>query len=70
MPELCLGDADQTAWMAEVGQVWSARGRSCRGPLVEQERKALDLGRGLHADPGVRPQTVWRQKHRPCPAAR
>jgi len=49
------------------GHAWSNRTRRGQGPLVEQEKTAATLRRGLHAQPGAMLPKEFRRSHGPCP---
>lgn len=52
--------------MVAEGHAWSLRSRWDRGPYVAQERLALSLRRGLHAEPGAERPADFRRRHGPC----
>jgi micrococcal nuclease len=65
------GEVDVGDRLVRDGQAWSARYRHDRGPYVAQERMAVALKRGLHADAGALQPREFRRRHGPCelPAA-
>jgi len=70
-----LGDVqaegtDVARKMVEEGHAWSIRTRWDRGPLVQQERVARALRRGLHGQPGAMMPRDFRQGHGPCATGR
>ncbi|MCM0610284.1 MAG: thermonuclease family protein [Ideonella sp. WA131b] len=63
-----VGGIDLGTRLVEDGHAWSTRSRQDRGPLLQQERKARALGRGLHRQPpGAVPPWDWRRHQGPCP---
>lgn len=52
--------------MVAEGHAWSLRSKWDRGPYVAQERLALSLRRGLHAEPGAERPAAFRRRHGPC----
>jgi endonuclease YncB( thermonuclease family) len=61
--------ADLSVRMVEEGHAWSTRTKWDFGPLVQQERMARALNRGLHASGGAMMPREFRQMHGPCPGA-
>jgi endonuclease YncB( thermonuclease family) len=53
--------------MVEEGHAWSTRSKWDRGPLVQQERMARALNRGLHAGGNAMMPREFRRQHGPCP---
>lgn len=52
------------------GHAWSLRSKWDRGTYVAQEKMAIALKRGLHAEPGALAPWEFRRSHGPCSAAR
>jgi endonuclease YncB( thermonuclease family) len=59
---------DLSVRMVEEGHAWSTRSKWDRGPLVQQERMARALNRGLHAGGGAMMPGEFRRQHGPCSA--
>lgn len=64
------GGTDVARKMVEEGHAWSIRTRGDRGPLVQQERVARALRRGLHGQPGAMMPRDFRQGYGPCATVR
>jgi endonuclease YncB( thermonuclease family) len=63
-----VGGIDLGTRLVEDGHAWSTRTRQDRGPLLQQERRARALGRGLHRQPPrAVPPWDWRRHQGPCP---
>jgi len=69
LAQLRDGEVDIGQRLVAQGHAWSHRFRHDRGPYVQQERVAQALGRGLHAEPGVRTPREFRRVHGSCPPA-
>ncbi len=54
--------------MVRDGQAWSSRYKYDRGPYMAEERMALTLRRGVHADGGAIEPREFRKRHGPCVA--
>ena len=52
--------------MVRDGQAWSTRFKFDRGPYMAEERMAIALKRGLHADGSAIQPREFRQRHGPC----
>jgi Excalibur calcium-binding domain len=52
------------------GHAWSVRYKYDRGPYVAEERMAIALKRGVHADGGAVMPRDFRQRNGPCEAAK
>jgi endonuclease YncB( thermonuclease family) len=63
------GSKDVGDRMVRDGQAWSMRYKYDRGPYVAEERMAVALHRGLHADGGAVMPRQFRQRHGPCEVA-
>jgi micrococcal nuclease len=60
------GTVDVGDRMVRDGHAWSARFKYDRGPYVAEERMALALKRGLHAEPGAVMPRDFRQRNGEC----
>jgi endonuclease YncB( thermonuclease family) len=60
------GSKDIGDRMVRDGQAWSMRYKYDRGPYVAEERMAVALRRGLHAESGAVMPRQFRQRHGPC----
>lgn len=60
------GEFDVGDRLVRDGQAWSARFRHDRGPYVAQERMAVALKRGVHADGNALQPREFRRRHGPC----
>ncbi len=64
------GAVDVGDRMVRDGHAWSMRYKYDRGPYVAEERMAIALKRGLHAEGGAMMPREFRQRHGACePAA-
>lgn len=63
------GTVDVADRMVRDGNAWSTRFKFDRGPYVAEERLALTLKRGLHADGSAIQPRDFRQRHGPCAGA-
>jgi endonuclease YncB( thermonuclease family) len=63
------GTVDVGDRMVRDGHAWSARFKYDRGPYVAEERMAIALKRGLHAEPGAVMPRDFRQRNGECPHA-
>jgi endonuclease YncB( thermonuclease family) len=63
------GTVDVGDRMVRDGQVWSARFKYDRGPYVAEERMAIALKRGLHAEGGAVMPRDFRQRNGECAPA-
>jgi len=63
------GDKDLGDRMVRDGQAWSLRYKFDRGPYMAEERMALALKRGLHAEAGAINPAEFRKQHGPCAGA-
>jgi micrococcal nuclease len=63
------GEVDVGDRLVRDGHAWSARFRHDRGPYVAQERMALALKRGVHAEAGALMPREFRRRHGPCEPA-
>ena len=61
------GPVDVGDRMVRDGHAWSARYKYDRGPYVSEERMAVALKRGLHAEPGAVMPRDFRQRNGECP---
>ena len=64
--QLLAGEVDIGQRLVADGHAWSHRFRHDRGPYVEQERVALSLQRGLHAEVGVLTPREFRRRFGSC----
>jgi endonuclease YncB( thermonuclease family) len=60
------GTVDVGDRMVRDGHAWSARFKYDRGPYIAEERMAIALKRGLHAEGGAVQPRDFRQSHGPC----
>lgn len=63
------GTVDVGDRMVRDGYAWSARFKYDRGPYVAEERMAIALKRGLHAEAGAVMPRDFRQRNGECPHA-
>jgi endonuclease YncB( thermonuclease family) len=56
--------------MVRDGHAWSTRYKYDRGPYVAEERMAIALKRGVHAEAGAVMPRDFRQRNGPCEAAK
>jgi micrococcal nuclease len=63
------GTVDVGDRLVRDGNAWSTRYKFDRGPYVAEERMALALKRGLHADGGAIQPRDFRQRNGPCVGA-
>jgi endonuclease YncB( thermonuclease family) len=63
------GTVDVGDRMVRDGHAWSARFKYDRGPYVAEERMAIALKRGLHAEGGAVMPRDFRQRNGECPHA-
>jgi endonuclease YncB( thermonuclease family) len=63
------GTVDVGDRLVRDGNAWSTRYKFDRGPYVAEERMALALKRGLHADGGAIQPRDFRQRNGPCAGA-
>jgi endonuclease YncB( thermonuclease family) len=63
------GEKDIGDRMVRDGMAWSSRFQYDRGPYVAEERMALALKRGVHADPSAIQPRDFRKRHGPCEGA-
>jgi micrococcal nuclease len=56
--------------MVRDGHAWSVRYKYDRGPYVAEERMAIALKRGVHAEGGALMPRDFRQRNGPCEAAK
>jgi micrococcal nuclease len=61
------GTVDVGDRMVRDGHAWSARFKYDRGPYVAEERMAVALKRGLHAESGAVMPRDFRQRNGECP---
>jgi micrococcal nuclease len=60
------GGRDLGDRMVRDGHAWSIRFKYDRGPYVAEERMALALKRGLHAEGGAIQPRLFRERHGAC----
>jgi endonuclease YncB( thermonuclease family) len=63
------GEVDVGDRMVRDGRAWSLRFKYDRGPYMAEERMALALKRGLHADGSAINPGEFRKQHGPCAGA-
>ena len=63
------GTVDVGDRMVRDGHAWSMRFKYDRGPYVAEERMAIALKRGLHAEGGAVMPREFRQRHGACEVA-
>ena len=63
------GTVDVGDRMVRDGHAWSMRFKYDRGPYVAEERMAIALKRGLHAEGGAMQPRDFRQRHGECDKA-
>jgi endonuclease YncB( thermonuclease family) len=64
------GDKDVGDRMVRDGHAWSMRYKYDRGPYVAEERMAIALKRGVHAEDGAVMPRDFRQRNGPCEGAK